>query len=386
MFAQVLRRLLEERGWSQNDLARRASYHKGYVSKLINGKQRPSDDVARRCDQLLSARGELIGAAHLDIAAVRDTRPAYTSELLQRIKASDTSTVTLESLEATVTDLCCQYAQRDALELRSEGHDWLKEIARLLKAPVGLKEHQRLLVAAGWLALLIGCIEYDLGMRSSAEATRITAQQLGHEADAPDIIGWTHEMSAWFALTQGRYSDVVEVSETGLLIARERSVSAQLIGQKAKALGRLGDVQGVRQALEEGQQLLDRLGTPDRTDNHFTVDPAKWDFYAMDAYRQAADDKLASEHAREVIRNGIVGVHEISPMRVAEARLTLAVGAARKGELDSAVLLGKEALAGKRKSLPSLLMVASELDSELSTRFPSEDATHEFQDLLRMLR
>lgn len=386
MFAQVLKRLLAERGWSQNDLARRGNYNKGYVSKLVNGKQRPSEDLAHKLDSLLSARGELIGAAHLDIAAARDTRPSYTSELLQRIQASDTSPVALESLQATVVDLCCQYAQRDALELRREGHDWLREIARLLKQPVGIRQHRELLVNAGWLALLIGCIEYDLGMRASAEATRITAQQLGAEAEASEIIGWTHEMAAWFALTQGRFDDVLRSSSQGLTVASNHRVAVQLAGQRAKALGRMGDLQGVRDALDTGQALLNKLALPDRLDNHFTVDPSKWTFYAMDAYRQAADDQLAAEYAQEVIKAGTISGLEVSPMRVSEARLTLAVTAARRGELDSAVSLGRQALQSNRKSLPSLLMVASELDAELSRQFPTEEATLDFQDMLRMLR
>lgn len=63
---------------------------------------------------------------------------------------------------------------------------------------------------------------------------------------------------------------------------------------------------------------------------------------------------------------------EIAPMRIAEARLTLAVAAVRQGDLEKATSLGHEALSGARQSLPSLLMVAGELDSELERRFPHE--------------
>jgi hypothetical protein len=85
-------------------------------------------------------------------------------------------------------------------------------------------------VAAGWLALLIGCIEYDLGMRSGAEATRTAAAQLGAEAGSAEIVGWTHEMSAWFALTQGRYGSVLSATSSGLAIAGRESVAMQLVG------------------------------------------------------------------------------------------------------------------------------------------------------------
>jgi hypothetical protein len=62
-------------------------------------------------------------------------------------------------------------------------------------------------------------------------------------------------------------------------------------------------------------------------------------------------------------------------MRVAEARRTQAVVAARQGELEEATALGLAALQGPRKSLPHLLMVGGELDVELDRRFPNEAAT-----------
>jgi hypothetical protein len=88
--------------------------------------------------------------------------------------------------------------------LRQEAHVWLQYVGSLLRRPVGLKAHQDLLVSGGWLALLAGCVEYDLGMRSAAESTRTAAMLLGLEAGHPEIAGWGHEMAAWFALTQGR--------------------------------------------------------------------------------------------------------------------------------------------------------------------------------------
>ena len=52
---------------------------------------------------------------------------------------------------------------------------------------------------------------------------------------------------------------------------------------------------------------------------------------------------------------------ERAPMRLAEARITLGVIAARDGDLEQAVQLGSRALSGPRKSLPSLVMVSRDL-------------------------
>ena len=194
-------------------------------------------------------------------------------------------------------------------------------------------------------------------------------------------------MSAWFALTQGRYRDVISIANAAEHLSRNHTVTVQLIGQEAKALARMGKAKELTKTLERGRDVLSGFPVPERTDNHFIVDPAKWDFYAMDAYRRAGDDAQASVHAHEVLTNGTAADGtELAPMRMTEARLTLAVAAARQDDLEGAVVLGRTAVATDRQSLPQLLLVAGELDSELEQRFPAEPETTEFRELIHALR
>jgi hypothetical protein len=76
---------------------------------------------------------------------------------------------------------------------------------------------------------------------------------------------------------------------------------------------------------------------------------------------------------------------ERAPMRLAEARITLGVVAARQGELELAVQHGHQALQGERKSLPSLLMVSRDLTKELKNRYPDEPATQTYLEDLSMI-
>ncbi|MQA80352.1 MAG: helix-turn-helix domain-containing protein [Streptosporangiales bacterium] len=386
-FGAQLRELRTARGLSLSALADQLHYSKGYLSNLERGNKRPNEDLARLCDDALGARGDLIAAAHLDAMASRDATPWQTAELISRIQASDTTPGTLDMLAATVNELCCEYPYRDAADLRSEAHGWLNHVGRLLKKPVGLREHTELLVNAGWLALLIGCLEYDMGMRAAAESTRAAAKQIGDEAGHAEITGWSWEMAAWFALTQGRYRDVLAASDAGRVTDRGHSVHVQLIAQEAKARARLGDVEGLTADLELGREILASLPRPQRTDHHFVVDPDKWAFYAMDAYRLSGDEPHAREYAGIVLDTCITpdGI-ERAPMRVAEARLTLATIASRDGDLDAAVDMGLKGINGhRRRSLPSLLLVAGELDSELQKRYPHEGPTNEYREALRAL-
>ncbi|MGI5479164.1 helix-turn-helix domain-containing protein [Streptomyces lavendofoliae] len=59
-FSARLRDLRLRRGLSLADMARQTHYSKGYLSKIETGAKRVTIDVARRCDQVLRAEGELL--------------------------------------------------------------------------------------------------------------------------------------------------------------------------------------------------------------------------------------------------------------------------------------------------------------------------------------
>jgi tetratricopeptide (TPR) repeat protein len=194
-------------------------------------------------------------------------------------------------------------------------------------------------------------------------------------------------MRAWFALTSGDYRGVVAAAEAGQAAAGNHSVGVQLIAQEAKAYARMGREIEMRDALERGRVMLDKMPYPDNVENHFVVDPSKFDFYAMDCYRQSRENELARELAAEVIRVGTDFDHrERWPMRIAEAQITLGVVAAREGDLDEAVARGRRALNGDRKSLPSLAMVSRDLGQVLAERYTGEPEAESYLDQLRAIQ
>jgi hypothetical protein len=193
-------------------------------------------------------------------------------------------------------------------------------------------------------------------------------------------------MSAWFSLTDGDYPGVIAAANRGIAVAGDRDVSVQLIAQQAKAYARVKDDRLVTITLEKGRELLEKQPYPEDVANHFVVDPAKWDYYAMDCFRVAEQDELARTYANEVLRtNADATGRDLAPMRSAEARITLAVAAARDGDLPTAVGLGERALEGDRKSLPSLLMASRELEHVIVNRYPHDADTQEYSDHLRSL-
>lgn len=403
-WAERLLRERKTRGWSQADVVRamRTFSDKPLPEGLLDqykrwerGKHMPTNPEHRALlatvygtvsDSLFSDGRSRLVMPSQDEWLLSQTG-MDTVEILQRIQRSSIDDGTIDALNLTIEQLCCQYRDGEPGTLIREGREWLNKITKLLSEQLTLSQHQEVLSSAGQLALLVGCLEYDLSKGTVAEATRRAALQLGSESGNSHIVGWAHEMTAWFALTQGDYRRAIAAAQAGQESSPSQSVAVQLAAQEAKAWARMGDSRNVMQALEKGRRLLERLPYPDRPDNHFIVDPDKFDFYAMDCYRIVGEDNLAAMHAQEIIRKGTRddGV-EIFPMRNLEARITLGVVAAHQGDLDTAVAHGMSALHTERKSRPTLTMVGAELDSALQARFSEEPEVIEFHDALRQVR
>ena len=259
-----------------------------------------------------------------------------------------------DELHNAIEQLCCDYAWKDPHQLRAEANQLLTRATR---------------EQAGWLHLLLGCVHYDLGQRSEAEANRRAAFHLGQEANHGEIVAWSFEMSAWFALTQGRLEEVAAHAEAGKRAAPNSSVAVQLCAQAAKAAARMGQTGDLKKILDEGYRLLGRHQNPERPENHFVVEPTKWHSYALDCFTVVGEDKKAEEHAREVLKTS-----EKSPMRASEAHLALATVALRRGDIEGAAERVHTALAAPRKSLDHLGMLTAELVREVHERYPGDPA------------
>jgi transcriptional regulator with XRE-family HTH domain/tetratricopeptide (TPR) repeat protein len=398
-WAERLQRERAARGWTQSDAVRamRTFSDSPLPAGLLDqwkrwerGRNKPDESYRPLIAATFGTVVESIFGS--DRAPSRPSQPDSllisrsgmdTHELVQRIRRSSVDNVTLDALALTVEQLCCEYAMRHPADLIADGRAWLRRITRLLDERLTFTQHRDLLDAASWLTLLIGCLEYDTGDYRSAEATRTGALQLGTEAGNPAVVGWGHEMRAWFALTTGRYREVIEAAQAGQDAARDRSVTVQLLAQEAKAWARSGNQRNTIRALEKGRVLLDSLPYPERPDNHFVVDPEKFDYYAMDCYRLIGDDQLAEMLAREIMGKTVTSDGRVtSPMRRAESMLTLGVVAARAGDLNSAIEYGNDALSIDRKSQPSLYMVASEMTDVLGERYPGEPTARDFRKLV----
>jgi len=330
-------------------------------------------------DQALT--GQVVGRRIEAGEAIRSEAELFdTMDLAGMVTASDLGQSTLDTLQEAADLLCRAYPSAPAPELRARVKQRLRYVARLLSGRTTLRQHRELVVTAGWLSLLLGCLHYDLGEREEAEAARQAAYHAGMQAGHGEIIAWSCELAAWFALTEGRYQDVVGYADAGQQHAGLTNAMVQLVLQQARGLARLGEQGQVRASLDRGAKLLEQLPRAEHPEHHFVFDHTKWIFYAATCYTWLGDDEPAEEHAREII-----AYHQRpdgtsnAPMRTANSHMDLAVICARRGDLDEAIDHGLSAFSFERKTEASLLSRAADLDRILGERYPREQLADEFR-------
>jgi transcriptional regulator with XRE-family HTH domain len=310
-----------------------------------------------------------------------------TLDLARMVSVSDIGQGTLDTLQEAAELLCRAYPSASAAELRARTKQRLRYISGLLHGRLTLAQHRELLVTIGWLALLLGCVHYDLGEREEAEAARQAAYQAGLQAGHGEIIAWSYEMGAWFALTEGRYHDVVDYARAGQQHAGLTNAMIQLVLQQARGQARLGQRRDVHASLDHGARLLEQLPRPEHPENHFVFDHTKWIFYAATCYTWLGDDEPAEEYARELIAyHTRPDGSSTAPMRTAMSHIDLGLIRARHGDLDQAVDHGLTALGYERKTEASLLSHAADLDQLLDDRYPDERLAKDFHQRYRDAR
>lgn len=363
---------------SLRQAARLTHYDVSYLSKIINGHKPGSRPLAEALDKALGLHGELA------LLASAQDRPGPAVdvdliELARRAEASDLGSRTLELVAAAVDRMCRDYPTADSAQLSDRAAQHLRYVTQLLGGRVTLAQHRELLVQAGWLSALLACTCYDAGDARAAATARVMTRQFGTQADHGELVAWSFEIAAWYALVEGRCRDTVALSEAGLVHAgTTTSATVQLTLQAARGAARMGDTQA-RERLAAGHAALARLPQPEHPEHHFVSDPGKYDSFAATILTWLGDDAMARKHALEVVRRCEAAGGW--PTRLGPALVDLGLLAGRRGDLDEAVSRGLAALRLPHHSV-ELLARVTELRDALAARYPGARLVTEFGEAL----
>jgi tetratricopeptide (TPR) repeat protein len=401
---------------TQAELGRLIGYAGSTVSAIERGMLRPDEKFVETCERELPAAGVLramlpfviaewdewdrlghpgspagvIPPAALDMekSALRHVgfldSPAREALLLAReAEASEIGAGTLETIQRKVDRYCRDYPTMPPALLAARTQRQLHEVKRLLRGKLTLAQHRELLVAGGWLSVLLACVQFDMGDQPAAEDTRDAAFQLGKEGEHEEIMAWSFELLAWFALVAGRYEEVIDHARTGLLLAPNTSAGVQLAVQEAKGWAKLGERAEAEQAMREGATALARLPVPTHPEHHFVFDASKLSFYAATIYTWLGEGERAVEHGNEVVSQCLAVPDLIRwPVRLAETRVDLGLVAVQRDQLDEAHHFGTLALASQRRAGSTIGRIA-ELDQALIRRYPDASEARDFHERYR---
>lgn len=303
--------------------------------------------------------------------------------MLQEADRSDIGAGTIESLYTIFDKLCRDYPSSPAPEIQQRLKRLYSRMMRLRQGRMTFAQHKELIALSGWVTALLACVDWDMNEREAAETARAATLRFAKEIEHSELIAWSYEIQAWFALTEGRYSDVTSIAKAAQNIGGENSAIVQLIMQEARGWARLGNRQAAESAIERAYSLLQKLPAINYP-RHFIFDSTKFPFYVASCYQWLGEYDKAEEYAMQVIRKcESNGTTARSPMRLAEVHIILGLVHANRGDLQEAVDSGLKALTYERKSGPSLLIRAAELNATIAERFPGAPQAAEFDEKLR---
>lgn len=342
--------------------AKALHYDVAYLSRVLNGKQSPSPQLAEALDELLDTNSEFLAmvrppekpAPQVANNWVAATEPVADDEidaweLARRVQTSDVGAETLELLERAFDELATAYPKSPPQELLQRVRKHSAYVLRLLDAKKTLAEHRRLLVAGGWLSLLGATVHIDLKQEDAATARLQTAVTLARQAEHPEIEAWCYETEAWRVLTDGDYVRAMELSRAAQGIAPAGSSALiQATAQEGRAQARLGHPKETYSAIDRVQQMSAALNTPERPEHHYQYDPAKSLAYTATTLAWLGDS-AAEPYAREVIaRLSPSGNVMKWPRRVASANIDLALVLLTGNRIDEACDAAQRAILSGR--------------------------------------
>ena len=137
---------------------------------------------------------------------------------------------------------------------------WVEEILDECSHP---GQRQQLCEIAGATSGVLGYIAVGRGDFPLARAYCLEAFQLGNFAGNRNLQAWARGMQSFCEYYAGRYPDALRLAEDGLGYAQSGPQSVRLtINGAARALGKLGDTEGVHRAVDRACDLMARNDVP----------------------------------------------------------------------------------------------------------------------------
>ena len=316
-FGDELRRLLAQRGISLSAAAREAGCSKGYLSNAANGRKALTPRVAAGLDQLFGtggtfaayalvppadnngaesllsgcrrpgqrgdegsavpcspegvpAGGRITSPSQLDPPSSADRNYQENAEdvvhVLGRIQKLSKS-INPDIIRRLQDDLSQTIADYEKLDHANLAPALLRQrawIDVLLDDCSHSRQRQELFEMAGGTSGVLGYVMVGRGDFPLARAYCLEAFHLGDLAQDATLQAWARGLQSFCEYYAGRYDEALRLAEDGLSYARSGPQSVRLaVNGAARALGKLGDTEGVHRAVGVAYDLMSHNDVPD---------------------------------------------------------------------------------------------------------------------------
>ncbi len=394
-FAERLRALMAERGLSGLAVAREVPCDPAYVSRLINGKQRPSQRIARRLDEVLGADGTLatlvppgslwrLPGVNGEFAPDDEERLTLATQRRSRLDAR-----AVEALAAVLA------AQRD-LEDRIGSAPMLVPVAAQVSAaehlvseiPARLRD-QALGVTAQY-GYFHGWLHENTGQLRQAVQFYDRALSQATEAGDVNLVSELISMKGHVAWARGDPLEVMRLSQAAQRDSRafpgQHAISAM---QEARALAVLGDSRAVTRKLSAADMATEKAAERDE-------DRPPWLYYHSPGFftvqrgrvwlHLGAHDAGYNRKAIEALAAGVAALDATA--RASEwgvsYRLHLARAHMQADDAEQACAVAAEAAsAARRLGSAGLLARLRRMCSRMAEQWPGHPAVAGLGEALR---
>lgn len=248
-FGSRVRALLTERGMSLRATARALNYDPAYLSRVLNGRQQPSEALATALDGLLDADGALVSLAAPEVRQPEPgaERPTGVDEDIAHMRASVAHLLAHDNRYGSTA------VAPAAVQV------WRAEQRKLDRGAVPDRARTGYLSAVAELAEIAGWLLFDSRQWDASRTAFLESHLLARQAGDRTMEWFALDMLAMHDVQTGRAGEALRIADellTGLrvpprvtLLARVRRGRALAqVGDHRRALAELG---GARAGLED---------------------------------------------------------------------------------------------------------------------------------------
>jgi septum formation topological specificity factor MinE len=170
----------------------------------------------------------------------------------------------LEQLQSSTLQCIARYETIDPSELVPALQEQRVWLAKLIDECGHPRQRGKLFEIASETSGLLGYIAVGCGNFPLARAYSLESFHLGEYAQDNDLVAWARGMQSFCEYYSGQYDKALRYAQDGLTHAGVGPQSVRLsINGIARAMGRIGDVEGVHRAVDQAYEHLSRNTVPE---------------------------------------------------------------------------------------------------------------------------